>query len=136
MLHLQIMQKCTVTFSNYRGYYYWVTPGSLIGQGLNVRKLMGSINCQNSCIHLLENNDMEDRAYSFKYISLFNWLIRTVKQDDWRDLYRIIQRQILDDKMNILCNEEINFKIKILLCICGISPLFAHAICKKVNQND
>lgn len=126
----RIMQNCTFTFSEYVGYYYRITPGSLITQGLSTRKLIGSIACQNSCIQLLKETDMEDRAYQFKYESLFNWLIRTVNQDDWKELYQIIQKQILRDKKHIIQSHEISLKVKIVLYACSISPLLAYSICK------
>ena len=126
----RLMQNCTFTFSEYVGYYYRITPGSLITQGLSTYKLVGSIACQNSCIQLLKETDMEDRAYQFKYESLFNWLIRTVNQDDWKELYQIIQKQVRHDKKHIIRSREINLKAKIVLYACGISPLLAYYICK------
>lgn len=126
----RIMQKCTFTFSKYVGYYYRITPESLITQGLSNRKLTGSIACQNSCIQLLKETDMEDRAYQFKYESLFNWLTRTVNQDDWKELYQVIQKQIIHDKKHIIHSREISLKAKIVLYACGISPFLAYNICK------
>lgn len=126
----QMMQNCTFTLSEYVGYYYRINPDSLITQGLNILKLSGSITCQNSCIQLLKGTDMEDRAYQFKYESLFNWLIRTVNQDDWKELYQVIQKQILHDKKHIIHSHEISVKAKIVLYACGMSPLLAYNICK------
>lgn len=126
----RMMQNCTFTVSEYVGYYYRITLGSLITQGLSTRKLVGSIACQNSCIQLLKETDMEDRAYQFKYESLFNWLIRTVNQDNWRELYQIIQNQILHDKKHIIRSNEISLKVKTVLYACSISTLFAYSICK------
>lgn len=99
-------------------------------QGLSIQKLIGSISCQNSCIQLLQETDMEDRAYQFKYESLFNWLIRTVNQDNWKELYQIIQNQILHEKKHIIRLNGISLKVKIVLYACGISPAFAYSICK------
>lgn len=126
----RMMQNCTIAVGKYVGYYYRITPGSLIMQGLSIQKLIGSISCQNSCIQLLQETDMEDRAYQFKYESLFNWLIRTVNQDNWKELYQIIQNQILHEKKHIIRLNGISLKVKIVLYACGISPAFAYSICK------
>lgn len=126
----RIMQNCTIATSEYIGYYYRITPNSLISQGLNTKKLIGSIACQNSCIKVLKETDMEERAYLFKYGSLFNWMIRTRNQDDWKEIYKIIQKQILQDRKRIIRSKEINMKTKLVLLICGTSLTLAHDICK------
>lgn len=130
----RVMQNCTCTFSEYKGYYYRVTPNSLATQGLNTRKLIGSITSQNLCIQLLRETDIEDNAYQFKYESLFNWLVRTANQDGWKELYHIIQKQILNDIIHIIRSRGITLKMKILLYACGISPLLAHLVCKIRRQ--
>lgn len=124
----RMMQNCTYILSEYIGYYYRVTPDSFITQGLSMQKLLGSIACQNSCIQLLKGTEMEDRAYKFKYESLFNWLVRAVNQDDWREWYQIIQKQILHDKKYIIESRKISWKAKTVLYLCSVSPLLAHRI--------
>lgn len=126
----RMMQKCTFAFSEYVGYYYRITPGSLITQGLGTRKLIGSIACQNLCIQLLKESEMEDRGYQFKYESLFNWLIRTVIRDDWKEMYQIIQKEILCDIRHIIRLRKLSIKAKCILAACGVSPLLAYSICR------
>ena len=130
----RIMQNCSCTISQYKGYYYRITPGSLATQGLNKRKLIGSITSHNLCIQLLRDTDIEDSAYRFKYESLFNWLVRAANKDGWKELYHVIQKQILHDILHIIQSRGITLKMKILLYACGISPLLAHLCCKIRRQ--
>ena len=128
----QLMLNCTCALSEYIGYYYRITPESLMNQEMNTQKLIGSIECQNSCIRLLKETELKVRAYQFKYESLFNWLIRTANQDNWAELYQIIRRQIVFDIKYISYFREIRWKVKILLYACAISPFFAHIICETI----
>ena len=131
----KIMRNCTCVCSEYLAYYYRITPGSLITQGLNERKLLGSIACQNSCIQMLQGTDLESRSYWFKYNSMFNWLIRTANQNNWSELYKIIRDQILRDIKQIVQCPEINVKTKAILIACAISPSIAHVLCQSKNRN-
>lgn len=131
----KIMRNCTCVCSEYLAYYYRITPGSLITQGLNERKLLGSVACQNSCIQMLQGTDLESRSYWFKYNSMFNWLIRTANQDGWSELFKIIRAQILRDIKQIVQCPEINVKTKAIMIACAISPSIAHVLCQSKNRN-
>lgn len=131
----RIMQNCTCECSEYLAYYYRITPGSLITQGLNSRKLLGSIACHNSCIRLLQGTDLEARSYWFKFTSMFNWLIRTANKNDWSELYEIICDQILRDIKQMVQCPEISVKAKAILIACAVSPAIAHMLCQSINRN-
>lgn len=127
----RVMKKASWYIDNYIGYYYRPTPGSLITQGLNIRKLQGSIACQNSCIVMLENTSLRLRAYEFKYNSLFNWLIRTAKQYNWMDFYNRIKEESKSDIKIALKCKELGIKAKVVLTINMICPALSHYICKQ-----
>lgn len=130
----RIMQNCTCVSSAYIAYYYRPTPGSLITQGLNIRKLLGSIACQNSCIQMLQGTDLESRSYQFKYESLFNWLVRTAKQDDWHEFYQRIGKQVIRDLKQMLHCHDLNIKTKTTLIACAVAPRIAHTICCRKSK--
>lgn len=131
----KIMRNCTCVCSEYLAYYYRITPGSLITQGLNERKLLGSIACQNSCIQMLQGTDLESRSYWFKYNSMFNWLIRTANQDGWRELYKIIQGHVICEIKRMVQCREINLKAKAVLIACAVHPSIAHKVCQSKNRH-
>lgn len=129
----KLMQNSNCACSSYVGYYYRKTENSLISQGLNIKKLIGSIESHNSCIEILYTTSMEERSYKFKYTSLFNWLIRTASYDDWKNFYKTIQKEIRSDFVRIIKNSQLGLKSKIVLIICAINLNIAHKICSKNN---
>ena len=126
----KIMQHASCYVDAFIGYYYRITPGSLITQGLTLRKLQGSLACQNSCISMLKDTSFKSRSYSFKYNSLFNWLIRTAKQKNWSVFYKTIKRETRHDMSHVLACRGISLKAKIILIANTICSPLVRLICK------
>lgn len=127
----KLMLSCTFACNSYIGYYYRITSNSLIQQGLNIKKLIGSIASQNSCIEALKNTTMRERSYQFKYNSLFNWLIRTAGYDNWKNYYKTIRKEVRSDFVQIIKNNQLGVKNKIVLIICTINLNMTQKICSK-----
>lgn len=129
----RIMQSnVTMSEVSYTGYYYRLSPDSLISQGLNAKKLDGSIVAHNSCIESLKGTDKEDWAYIFKYSSLFNWLLRTTKQKNWKEISDRIRDESRKDFQSKKIKKVIPIFQKIVLSINNSCPMVAHLLCKLI----
>ena len=118
----------------YIGYYYRMTPGSLISQGINLNKLNGSIFCHNSCIDILAGTDKENTAFDFKEISLFNWLIRASQEKVWKEISGRIKLESKKDLKKMSLTKIFRSYRKIILLINILCPTLAHVICKSIKN--
>ena len=124
----KLMLSSSLVYSSYVGYYYRQTPNSLITQGLNIKKLIGSISSHNSCIETLKDTRMRERSYKFKFNSLFSWLIRTASYDDWKSYYKIVQKEVRSDFVQIIKNSQLGLKSKLILIACAMNPDISHLL--------
>ena len=131
----KLMLSSSLVYSSYVGYYYRQTPNSLITQGLNIKKLMGSIASHNSCIETLKDTKMSERSYKFKYNSLFSWLIRTASYDDWKSYYKIVQKEVRSDFIQIIKNSQLGLKSKLVLITCAINSNISHILTELHSNN-
>ena len=74
---------------------------------------------------------MRERSYQFKYNSLFNWLIRTAGYDNWKNYYKTIRNEVRSDFVQIIKNNQLGVKNKIVLIICAINLNMTQKICSK-----
>jgi len=130
----RVMCNTTVFNDTLIAYYYRKTPGSLITQGLTWKELIGSIASHNACIENLKEEDSElfGRAITFKYTSLFNWLIRTAKFNNWKDFYLRIREETIKDRFLIISSKHISYRVKAILLANAVSPTIAHMIISTV----
>ena len=129
----KIMQSnITVSEISYNGYYYRPTPNSLISQGLNLGKLEGSIVSHNSCVEILKGTEKENIGYRFKYSSLFNWLLRISRQDDWKEISLRISEESRKDFRSKKIKKVIPTFQKTILTINSKCPTVAHLLCKLI----
>ena len=131
----KLMLSSNLSSSSYVGYYYRQTPNSLITQGLSIKKLIGSIASHNSCIETLKDTKMSERSYKFKYNSLFNWLIRTASYDDWKSYYKIVQKEVRSDFIQIIKNSQLGLKSKLVLITCAINSNISHILTELHSNN-
>lgn len=126
--------RVTMIDMQYIGYYYRMTPGSLISQGINLNKLNGSIFCHNSCIDILCGTDKEDTAYNFKEVSLFNWLIRASQEKVWKEISGRIKQESKKELKQISLIKATHSYRKIILLVNILCPELARLICKVIKN--